>query len=51
MRNEITFTRDEVQAYYARMQQEVMQQQAQMIAQAMQNSQNNNAQISSNINF
>ena len=48
MRNEITFTRDEVQAYYVKMQQEVMQQQAQMVAQAMQN---NNAQISSNKNF
>ena len=51
MRNEITFTRDEVQAYYVKMQQDAMQQQAQMIAQVMQNSQNNIAQVSSNINF
>ena len=51
MRNEIILIDVELIEYFNKQQQQVMQAQAQMIAQVMQKSQNNNAQISSNINF
>jgi hypothetical protein len=36
MRNEVTFTSEELQAYFNKMQLQAMQQQAQIIAQSMQ---------------
>jgi hypothetical protein len=40
MRNEVAFSKEELQEYFNKMQQQAMQQQAQMIAQSMQNNAN-----------